>query len=586
MKKKTQKIIICISLVIMLFVSFGNVFGATNPEYTPSINVSENALDTKIQDSVLLDTLANMINAVASLAEYLIGAVFKALTGDNIFPWADRIIFNGIAFLDINFLNPDPSSLFGSSSSPSILGEVVQQVYSTIFSLAVLFLGVAVGVMAIRLAISSIAAEKAKYKQAIVNWVTCIVMLFLMHYILAFVFWINEQLVRVASGILIQTIDERGLNTVDFQEALDAVVKPEERVALFCQTAVDVPSNAIEGFTYFWQLDQIESKRDELLQNKAIANTFLTNDNYVSDRLVYVTDNTIDNFWGTRANDAGGVNVMVSQIGLPRLLYDTKDAAKIETTLFGGNNSDKNSKDAAKKIKQVKEGDGYFDGANGGKIFLTKEAYVGSNDYKKDLAAYIYCQANSSPTAIYSFYAQHPEIKIITGDNPNLWLSSITAGWQFYRDDVENILGLGELNNYDNIVNSSISELEESLDPNVIKRIVETRLKIDGYIVDAATGKAKGDTTDIIANLGSFFKQSAYVYTSKTTTTDDGGEEEVITGWRASKLSVTGALLYAIFIFQSCMYFIMYVKRLFYVIMLSMFGPIVVIYDFFIKSAS
>lgn len=116
------------------------------------------------------------------------------------------------------------------------------------------------------------------------------------------------------------------------------------------------------------------------------------------------------------------------------------------------------------------------------------------------------------------------------------------------------------------------------------------RVKVDKYIIMAASGQnaiENGEVTDIIANLGAFFKQSAYVYTSKTTGSDDNGnDEEVVTGWRASKVSVTGALLYAIFVFQSLVYLIMYVKRLFYVIMLSMFGPIVVIYDFFMKSAS
>ncbi len=117
---------------------------------------------------------------------------------------------------------------------------------------------------------------------------------------------------------------------------------------------------------------------------------------------------------------------------------------------------------------------------------------------------------------------------------------------------------------------------------------VNNRMTVDKIVILAANGSSaieNGSPTDIIANLGEFFKQSAYVYTSKESTTNDEGKTEVITGWRATKVSVTGALLYAIFIFQSCMYFIMYVKRLFYVMMLSMFGPIVVIYDFFMKSA-
>ena len=116
--------------------------------------------------------------------------------------------------------------------------------------------------------------------------------------------------------------------------------------------------------------------------------------------------------------------------------------------------------------------------------------------------------------------------------------------------------------------------------------MVNLRLKNDRYILNAGLGNTSTSATDIIAGLGSFFKQSAYVYTTEEVTNGTGDTGEVITGWRASKLSVTGALLYAIFIFQSCMYLIMYVKRLFYVMMLSMFGPIVVIYDFFMKSAS
>ena len=128
--------------------------------------------------------------------------------------------------------------------------------------------------------------------------------------------------------------------------------------------------------------------------------------------------------------------------------------------------------------------------------------------------------------------------------------------------------------------------LENLLGSANVNKIINIRLKNDAYIISAASGSVTSSTTDIIANLGAFFKQSAYVYTTEEVTDDRGEKSEVLTGWRASKVSVTGALLYAIFIFQSCMYLIMYVKRLFYVMMLSMFGPIVVIYDFFVKSAS
>lgn len=393
MKKKTYKIIICISLFVMLFTNFTSVFGAIN-EYGNYSSVSENALDSKIKDSVLLDVLANMINAVASLGEYLIGSIFFALTGDNIFPWADRIIFNGIAFLDINFLNPSDHSLFVQNGTDSILGKVVKNVYSTIFSLAVLFLGVAIGVMAIRLAISSIAAEKAKYKQAIVNWATCIVMLFLMHYILAFVFWINEQMVEIASSILTNAIEENNLTTTNFKDALDGVLDSKSRVDLFISTSFGTDS----GDTTI------------LTENYDIANSLITDENYVKNRITYVNDSGKE--WYDNAKDffanKGG---MVGDIGLPRLAYDVNDAKAIASL----------SEDEKTKAKK----NGYYT-VNGHKIFITEDAYYNSDEFLQDATACIWLVYNNSSGDVYDFYKAHPEIKISDDSSPNLWQSWFT----------------------------------------------------------------------------------------------------------------------------------------------------------------
>lgn len=576
MKKKTCKIIICISLVVMLFTSFGNVFGATNPDYTPSIQVSENALDSKIKSNILLDTLAGMINAIASLAEYLLGAVFKTLTGDNIFPWADRIIFNGIGFLDINFLNPASNSLFVSNGSTSILGKVVYSVYSTIFSLAVLFLGVAVGIMAIRLALSSIAAEKAKYKQAIVNWVTCIVMLFLMHYILAFVFWINEQLVQIASGILIKTIDET-VTSVDFTEALNSVVSPDERVKKFSNALGDKFSTRSDVTNW---VNSVTGDPDLL----DITNKLLLNNNYIDQRVVYVADNLSDSdttihWWSSnveiafkslKITDKAIQMLAVANKGIPRLKIDGNDANSIRMQISNASDDD---------LRKMKE-QGYYECYSGNKIYFDKEKYLKSEDFEKDLAGYAYVMANKDEAAkLDKFYINNPGYKINTGDNPNSLQIAANTVWSAYSPNE-----LNDLNDIYNEYKMQSSYNQAKNDVSIREAIAKKRLEVDGYIISAAQG-GSAKTTDIIANLGQFFKQSAYTYTTEETTDSTGNKKETIVGWRATKLSVTGALLYAIFIFQSCMYFIMYVKRLFYVMMLSMFGPIVVIYDFFMKSA-
>lgn len=585
MKKKTYKIIICISLVIMLFASFGNVFGATNQNYKPTVSVSENALDSKIKSSVLLDTLANMINAVASLAESLLGGVFKTLTKENIFPWADRIIFNGIGFLDINFLNPDEHSLFlmvneNGKTVPSILGDVVRQVYSTVFSLAILFLGVAVGIMAIRLAISTIAAEKAKYKQAIVNWATCIVMLFLMHYILAFVFWVNEQMVQIASGILKDTITKSGLNEVDFSEALNAVVEPEQRVQNFFESAKSMPTATLTfsgGLKFLEKISanaNVNSIANNILSDKTkteVANRLLQNSEYVSKRLVYVDDNAGKDVWKRFMQDIGQTNLMMANIGVPRLEYDVNDAAAINKL------SDNDKKAAMNR--------GYYE-VNGHRLYITPEAYLkNSGDLNADIANFAKCVSKKEDAEeLFNFYSSNPGYKLNSGDNPNKWQSDFNTAWKV----LSNVSGLG----FVNFIENQTDYIEQariiqtiSADEGAKRSIAEARVRADSRVISAATG-VKASTTDIIANLGQFFKQSAYVYTTEEVEDESGGKKEVVTGWRASKVSVTGALLYAIFLFQSCMYFITYVKRLFFVIMLSMFGPLVVIYDFFMKSAA
>lgn len=563
MKKKTYKIIICICLAVMLFASFGNIFAATNPDYTAATKVSESDLEDKIKSNVLLDNLASMINALASLAEYLLGAVFKTLTGDNIFPWADRIIFNGIGFLDINFLNPASNSLFVSGGTTSILGKVVLNVYTTIFSLAVLFLGVAVGIMAIRLAISSIAAEKAKYKQAIVNWATCIVMLFLMHYILAFVFWINEQLVQVASGILISTIEDT-VTTVDFSEALDSVVNADERIENYCKALTDTYNGEEETeYINVWK-NSVQAGES----TKIIANALLTNDDYMNKRVYYVVDKQ-------ESTENKGDASLAIEVGFPRLQYDVSEATIVKSNL--GNDE---------YVKQA-ETNGYYpyDATGKRNLYFSKEAYLKSEDFKNDLAYSIYVSSiKSEASKVKNFYVSYPGFKINVDINPNKWQVFWNQAWSgfvnWFVDEPSAEESIAKI--------KESSEYKDSLkDDKMRNEIADSRLEIDGYIIRAAKGSTNAtSTTDIIANLGKFFKETAYTYaTEKSSDDGDSSKKEKVVGWRATKVSVTGALLYAIFIFQSCMYFIMYVKRLFYVMMLSMFGPIVVIYDFFMKSA-
>lgn len=86
----------------------------------------------------------------------------------------------------------------------------------------------------------------------------------------------------------------------------------------------------------------------------------------------------------------------------------------------------------------------------------------------------------------------------------------------------------------------------------------------------------------IISSLGKYFKESVWGYESET----DEENNVVVKGWTPSNFTISGAIIYAIFILQSIMFLFAYIKRFFYVTILAMFAPVVVIYDFMVKSIS
>lgn len=85
-------------------------------------------------------------------------------------------------------------------------------------------------------------------------------------------------------------------------------------------------------------------------------------------------------------------------------------------------------------------------------------------------------------------------------------------------------------------------------------------------------GDGIGDSSNVISTLAKAFKEMAWTTTA--------------TSWKASKPVIQGALMYAILVAQSLIFFIAYAKRLFYVIILILVAPVIVVYDFFTKFSS
>ena len=56
-------------------------------------------------------------------------------TGESKFPWADLVVFNTIAMLDVNFFNPDTNSLLSKQNSIG-KGEIIRKIYFLFFKMS------------------------------------------------------------------------------------------------------------------------------------------------------------------------------------------------------------------------------------------------------------------------------------------------------------------------------------------------------------------------------------------------------------------------------------------------------------------
>ena len=488
-----KKVVVIIFLMLTIFSSGNSVFAAINESYQPTQGVMDDDIDTKVKDSVVIDALATFAYSIGSITENLVGKAFNGLTGNNIFPWADRILFNAIPMLDVNIFNPSEASLFKTKEGDvTPLAKIVRNTYFTILTLAVAFLTIVVGIAAVKLAISSIASEKAKYKEAIVKWMFSVVLIFLMHNAISFILWMNEQMVVVASSLLNESL-------------LDA------NLALLNESLTIDNAKALENFLEANKsnVGLSDDEADYIKQNADIAYRLTNNGNYRE-----------------------------------AVLFDAFGDASHENRnwwkeLFTGNG--KQSIYALKAdIEFIKTGKATYKKSEMGQA--TTPNGTGMTWVDKDITfdELIKSVENKSDDDIKN-----------------------TSAYLFFNDHINEFTG-GD---------------GKHLEVSYYKKYVKSMTSVYNYIKGKEDGEAEksSEMPDLMANLGLYFKEAAYT----VPTDDDTGE---MTGWHRSELTITGALLYAIFVFQSIFYFFAYLKRFFYIVILIIMAPIIVIIDFLRKA--
>lgn len=112
-----------------------------------------------------------------------------------------KIFFGEYAFLDINFFQT------GSSMSP-VITEMRSTVATWFYILRLISVSVLLCVLiyvGIRMAISTIAEEKAKYQKMLVDWVCSLALIFVLHWIAIFTIYANQAIVNAIRGMMIGT---------------------------------------------------------------------------------------------------------------------------------------------------------------------------------------------------------------------------------------------------------------------------------------------------------------------------------------------------------------------------------------------
>ncbi|MBR6033560.1 MAG: hypothetical protein IKP28_02305 [Clostridia bacterium] len=105
----------------------------------------------------------------------------------------------GLFFNEVELTNIDIFSV-GTGGTAKVVNDSIAQFYIALRLIAIMLSLASLIYIGIRMAISNIAEEKAKYKQMLVNWLIGFALLFIMHYIMIITITANEMLIDALKG--------------------------------------------------------------------------------------------------------------------------------------------------------------------------------------------------------------------------------------------------------------------------------------------------------------------------------------------------------------------------------------------------
>lgn len=194
MKTNKKNLIRIILISIILIVAIGMI----NNSYGVSIATAVAGFAT---GSALVAVLAVILQWAILLIFSALNVLISALTGiaDDGFAGAiGDVVFNRCGITSANFF---PEVWIGESVKyGNLANNIVQNISKYYYVMRNLSIAILLGILlyiGIRMAISTVASEEAKYKKMLKDWAISLVLVFVLQYIMIITFFINNSLVEV-----------------------------------------------------------------------------------------------------------------------------------------------------------------------------------------------------------------------------------------------------------------------------------------------------------------------------------------------------------------------------------------------------
>lgn len=219
MNKTLKKILICLMLIVIMgnFIMPKYTFAADDPNtswieeilgsviglFTWPIRMVALAVGTATNDLTegvaysqgALDENGNLLTTPATSVDAL-GSVINPLSKPDTVITPFDILFNRVAILDVNFFNIKDDGTLVSGIRTSVAGwyYAMRNIAAAILLCVFIYVG-------IRMAISTVASDKAAYKKMLVDWICSLALIFILQYIMIFTFAVNEAFIKALSGV-------------------------------------------------------------------------------------------------------------------------------------------------------------------------------------------------------------------------------------------------------------------------------------------------------------------------------------------------------------------------------------------------